>query len=81
MRPGARFPMPSPRLLSRQLGMFPQLFESADRSLKQFDPVVQLITRTPDDVWMIDAHCYSAAVCRKIISTANGIREALRYPP
>lgn len=60
-------------------GMFRGSSGMLTRSLKQFEPVVKLISRIPDDVWTIDAHCYSEAVCYKLISTANSIQEALRH--
>jgi hypothetical protein len=50
------------------------------RSVKQFEPVVELIARTPRDVWEIDAHCYSEAVCRRLADTAIDIQKALHYP-
>jgi hypothetical protein len=50
------------------------------RSLKQFEPVVELIARTPRDVWEIDAHRYSEAVCRRLVDTASDIQQALHYP-
>jgi hypothetical protein len=43
--------------------------------------VIQLIARTPADVWVIDAHRYSdGAVCDTLISTAGDVQEALRHP-
>ena len=33
--------------------------------------------RTPSDVWEIDAHCYSEAVCRSLLAAASDIQEAL----
>jgi hypothetical protein len=61
-------------------GMFRGSSDLPNRSLKQFEPVVELIARTPGDVWAIDAHCYSEAACGKLISTAGDIQEALRRP-
>jgi hypothetical protein len=61
-------------------GMFRGSSGLRSRSLKQFEPVVELIARTPSDVWVIDAHCYSEAVCHRLVGTANDIAEALHYP-
>jgi hypothetical protein len=61
-------------------GMFRGSPGLRSRSLKQFEPVVDLIARTPTDVWVIDAHCYSEAVCGRLVGTANDIAEALHYP-
>ena len=61
-------------------GMFRGSSGLRSRSLKQFEPVVELIARTPSDIWMIDAHCYSETVCHKLVSTASDIEEALHYP-
>jgi hypothetical protein len=61
-------------------GMFRGYSGLRSRSLRQFEPVVQLIARTPNDVWEIDAHCYSETACRRIVGTASGIQEALHYP-
>jgi hypothetical protein len=61
-------------------GMFRPSSDLPSRSLKQFEPVVALIARIPGDIWAIDAHCYSEAVCAKIISTVADIQEALRHP-
>jgi len=61
-------------------GMFRGSSGLRSRSLKQFEPVVELIARTPSDVWVIDAHCYSEAVRHRLVGTANDIEEALHYP-
>jgi hypothetical protein len=61
-------------------GMFRGSSGLRSRSLKQFEPVVELIARTPSDVWMIDAHCYSEAVCHRLVDTADDIEQALHYP-
>jgi hypothetical protein len=61
-------------------GMFRGSSGLRSRSLKQFEPVVELIARTPEDVWAADAHCYSEAVCRSLVGTAKDIQQALHYP-
>lgn len=61
-------------------GMFRGSSGLRRRSLKQFEPVVQLIARTPADIWEADAHDYSDVVCHRLIGTARGIAEALNYP-
>jgi hypothetical protein len=62
-------------------GMFRGSSDLPSRSLKQFQPVMELIARTPDDVWTIDAHRYSdRAVRDQLISTADDIQQALRHP-
>jgi hypothetical protein len=60
--------------------MFRASSDLPSQSLKQFEPVVELIARTPSDAWAIDAHCYSEAACYKLISTAGDIQKALRHP-
>jgi hypothetical protein len=61
-------------------GMFRASSVLPRRSLKQFESVVELIAHTPADLWEIDAHCYSTAVCRLLIDTASEIKAALHYP-
>ena len=61
-------------------GMFRGSSGLRSRSLKQFEPVVYMIARTPCDVWTIDAHCYTEAACHKLVGTATAIEEALHYP-
>jgi len=61
-------------------GMFRGSSGLRSRSLKQFEPVVELIARTPSDVWAVDAHCYSEEICHRLVSIANSIGEALHYP-
>ncbi len=61
-------------------GMFRGSSGLRSRSLKQFEPVVKLIARTPNEVWVIDTHCYSEAVCHKLVGIADDIGEALHYP-
>lgn len=51
-----------------------------NRSLKQFEPVMSLIARAPNDIWAADAHFYSETVCTKLVSTAGAIAEVLHYP-
>jgi hypothetical protein len=60
-------------------GMFRGSSGLRSRSLKQFEPVVELIAHAPSDVWEVDAHCYSGAVCRRLVGTARDIQEALHY--
>jgi hypothetical protein len=50
------------------------------RSLKQFEPVIELIAHTPRRTWDIDAQCYSTETCSQLTSTAAEIRSALQYP-
>jgi hypothetical protein len=50
------------------------------RSLKQFEPVVELIARTSEDVWAADAQGYSETVSQRLVGTARDIAEALNYP-
>jgi hypothetical protein len=61
-------------------GMFRPSSSLRSRSLRQFEPVIELIARTPGDVWAADAHCYTEAVCHGLVDTASGIAEALHYP-
>jgi hypothetical protein len=61
-------------------GMFRSSSDLPSRSLKQFEPVVRLIARTPDDIWRLDAHRYPETACDKLVSTAGDIQEALRHP-
>jgi hypothetical protein len=61
-------------------GMFRASSGLPSRSLKQFEPVVKLIASTPDNIWAIDADCYSESSCEKLTSTASDIRDALRHP-
>lgn len=61
-------------------GMFRASSNLPRWSLKQFEPVVRLIAHTPDDLWGVDAHCYSEAVCRELVNAASEVREALRHP-
>lgn len=61
-------------------GMFRGSSGLRGRSLKQFEPLVELIAGTPSDVWVIDAHCYSEETCHRLVSIANAIEEALHYP-
>ena len=60
-------------------GMFRGSSGLRSRSLKQFEPVVELIARTPSEIWEIDAHCYSEAVCCRLVGAASDIQEALHY--
>lgn len=50
------------------------------RSLKQFEPVIEVIAHTPRRIWDIDAHGYSTETCGLLTSTAAEIRSALQYP-
>lgn len=61
-------------------GMFRPSSGLRSRSIKQFEPVVELIARTSSDVWAADAHGYSEAVCHRLVGTASDIAEALHYP-
>lgn len=61
-------------------GMFRGSSGLRSRSLKQFEGLVELIARTPSDVWVIDAHRCSEAVCHRLIDTASDIEEALHNP-
>jgi hypothetical protein len=61
-------------------GMFRGSSGLRSRSLKQFEPVVNLIARTPGYVWAIDAHCYSEEARQSVVTTANQIQEALHGP-
>jgi hypothetical protein len=61
-------------------GMFRASSEVPRRSVKQFEPVIELLASMPHDIWEIDANCYSNSACGKLVATARGIQRALHYP-
>ena len=61
-------------------GMLRASSELPKRSLRQFEPVIELIAGTPSDIWEIDANHYSDDVCDTLVIVANDIQKALRYP-
>jgi hypothetical protein len=51
------------------------------RSVHQFRPVVELIAKSPRDVWEIDANVYSDEACVMLTATASEIKDSLHFPP
>lgn len=51
------------------------------RSVHQFRPVVELIAKSPRDVWELDANAYSHKACVMLVDTAAEIKNSLRFPP
>jgi|HubBroStandDraft_1064217.scaffolds.fasta_scaffold84406_2 hypothetical protein len=50
------------------------------RSVKQFQPVIELISQLPRQIWEIDASGYSTDACKTLITTADDIRASLAFP-
>jgi hypothetical protein len=61
-------------------GMLRASSELPKRSLRQFEPVIELIAGMPPDLWEIDANRYSEDVCATLVAVADDIEKALRYP-
>jgi hypothetical protein len=61
-------------------GMFRASSELPKRSLRQFEPVIDLIAGTPSDLWDIDTDRYSEDICNSLVTAAGDIQRALRYP-
>jgi hypothetical protein len=61
-------------------GMFRASSELQNRSLRQFEPVIELAASLPADLWEIDADSYSEDACGKLVAVAGEIQGALRYP-
>jgi hypothetical protein len=47
------------------------------RSVKHLAPVIDVISRSPVEVWNIDANDYSSENCERIIDTARKLRAAI----
>jgi hypothetical protein len=60
--------------------MFCGSSELPRRSVRQFEPVIELIAGMPPDFWQIDVDCYSDNVCDRLVAASNDIEKALRYP-